>query len=561
MALNIAITSKYNPFTYEDYIKPLEGYWEDYEKQEAALDQLGTDVATLRPIIENMGEGEEKTKYTNWLNSLEQQAGNLQSNGLTAENRKALRELKTNYASLMPRLALAEEARRKAAADWMAERNSGKYFTDDNLPQELQNVNNFLDGNIPYYSKGISKDDVSKEALSVAKAFSSRVFTDPTITKDTQAGVDFIKQVEERGYNANIEDIQNDELLSPILESLYGEYGIDKNATDARSRSIRDHIAKEFWKGLVYEKQTNYQQYNPTKTDRDFTTIGKLPNGNTVIRSGNKHFEVDPRGVVVGEIGTSKDDLTISEKRQIEDNNIYLRNTVDGFDNWAYRNVGNINRVGEADERGLNTPIELYRAYKSSVLNYDEVKKSKRVQIMTGNEDVWFAKARKNKGEDTEGFDSARRLDNTIFLGIGSTIGGRYGESGELFGDNHMRLIDADVLLEYIDKESSISDKVSLLQDIYRNTDKSVRTSVGTKVVAAFKKILLDNIYKNEDGSLNVDKIAPFYYNNWFIFNGVLDSLPSTLAKQIMEAVYATPASSEASTSQQQPGKSSDDED
>ena len=40
MAFNIAVTSKYNPFTYEDYIKPLEGYWEDYEKQEAALADL-----------------------------------------------------------------------------------------------------------------------------------------------------------------------------------------------------------------------------------------------------------------------------------------------------------------------------------------------------------------------------------------------------------------------------------------------------------------------------------------------------------------------------------------
>ena len=31
MAFNIAVTSKYNPFTYEDYIKPLEQYTKDYK--------------------------------------------------------------------------------------------------------------------------------------------------------------------------------------------------------------------------------------------------------------------------------------------------------------------------------------------------------------------------------------------------------------------------------------------------------------------------------------------------------------------------------------------------
>lgn len=562
MALNIAITSKYNPLTYEDYIKPLEGYWEDYEKQEAAFDQLGTDVATLRPIIANMADGEEKTKYINWLNELEAQANSLQSNGLTTENRKALRGLKASYASLMPRLALAEESRRKAAAEWMAERNSGKYFTEDNLPQELQNVNNFLDGNIPSYSKGISKDEVSKEAMSAAKAFSSKVFNDPTITKESKAGIDFIKQVEERGYNVDIDDIQNDELLSPILESLYEEYGVDKNATDSRSKSIRDYIAKEFWKGLVYEKQTNYQQYKPGKIDRDFTTIGKLPNGNTVIRSGNKHFEIDPRGMIIGEIGTSSDNLTTTEKKQIENNNIYLRNTVDGFDNWVYGNVSNINRVGEADERGLNTPIELYQAYKNSVLDYDGSRKSKRAQIKTGNEDIWFAKARKNKGDDTEGFDSARKLDNTIFLGIGSTIGGRNSEWGELFGDNHMRLMDVDVLLDYIDREGNTLDKAKLLQDIYDSTKFSTSPTASEKAIAKFGELLLDNISKNKDGSLkiNAEAITPFYQNTLSLYNATLDILDPKVAKQIRNAVNASLASGE-ETPKPKSGKSSDDED
>lgn len=481
MALNIAITSKYNPLTYEDYIKPLEGYWEDYGKQEAAFDQLSTDVATLRPIIANMADGEEKTKYTNWLNNLEAQANSLQSNGLTTENRKALRDLKASYAALMPRLALAEESRRKAFTEWMNERNSGKYFTEAAPPLELQNAAYFLDGNIPSYSRGISKDEVSKEAMLAAKAFSSKMFNDPTITKHSQAGVNFIKQVEEVGYNADLDDIQNDELLSPILEALYEEYGVDKNATDSKSKAIRDHIAKEFWKGLVYEKQTNYQQYRPTKTDAPYHAIATLEDGNKLIRSGNKHLIIDKDNNLVGEYQAPKSkDNTPPTPTEVKRKN-FLSQHVIGFDQYRNSNVGNVHRSGDSLDAAYNSPLKVLERAKNSIVNTSWSENDEFTRVSDIDPAVLFEKSYGE--EDTDGTLKYFTPDNTVFFEIGGGARSRAFKDkyGELLGDNHIVGVDIDTILSLLElKENDFR----LLNNIYKQYMTWPNSNVASRINA-----------------------------------------------------------------------------
>lgn len=481
MALNTAITSKYNPFTYEDYIKPLEGYWEDYEKQEAALDKLGTDVATLRPIIENMAEGEEKIKYTNWLSNLEAQANSLQSNGLTNENRKALRDLKAGYAALMPRLASAEESRRKAAAEWMAERNSGKYFTEDNLPPELHNVTAFLDGNIPSYSRGLSKDEVSKEAMLAAKAFSSRVFNDPTITKDSKAGIDFIKQVEERGYNVDIDDIQNDELLSPILEALYEEYGVDKNATDSRSKSIRDHIAKEFWKGLVYEKQTNYQQYKPTNTDSPYHVIANLENGNKLIRSGNKHLIIDKDNNLVGEYQAPNPEDNIPPTPTEVKRKNFLSQHVIGYDQYKNAHVDDVHSPGRPLDAAYNSPLKVLQHAIDNINNTSWWDNDEFTRVSSKDPSILFAKS--DGVEDNDGSLKYFTPNNTVFFEIGGGARNRAFEDkhGELFGDNHIVGVDIDTILSTLQLKEN---DMRLLNNIYKQYQSWPNSNVTRKIEA-----------------------------------------------------------------------------
>ena len=98
MAFNIAITSKYDPFTYEDYIKPLENYWKEYAAHEEALSNTDVAASTLEYIINAEPENSPlRTSYANFRKKLEE-ASNALVNGFDATDRALLRELKSTFA-------------------------------------------------------------------------------------------------------------------------------------------------------------------------------------------------------------------------------------------------------------------------------------------------------------------------------------------------------------------------------------------------------------------------------------------------------------------------------
>lgn len=166
MALNIAITSKYNPFTYEDYIKPLEGYWEDYEKQEAALADLDTSLQSLNYIVNTEPEESSlRTTYNQYKDKLEKASQALQKEGLTAANRKALSALKsqfakeinpiaTQYKALMgqveaqqkarqsnPSIRFKEDARTKSVSDFITNpRWQSDFYVGDTITKDVSDM-------------------------------------------------------------------------------------------------------------------------------------------------------------------------------------------------------------------------------------------------------------------------------------------------------------------------------------------------------------------------------------------------------------------------------------
>ena len=52
MAFNIAVKSKYNPFKYEDYVKPLDEYAKSYEKYEDLITAEEVKLSALEPYTD-----------------------------------------------------------------------------------------------------------------------------------------------------------------------------------------------------------------------------------------------------------------------------------------------------------------------------------------------------------------------------------------------------------------------------------------------------------------------------------------------------------------------------
>lgn len=492
MGLNIAITSKYNPFTYEDYIKPMEQYWKDYDKYEEDLDKLTTDVATMRSVIGTMKEGAEKTKYNKYLTSLDNQVNSLASEGLTAQNRKALRDLKNEYSELMPRLALAEEARRKDLAEYTKLANSGEYFLYNESPID-KTVEDYLDGKQPSYNIGLSKTKIGQTAQEAGKAYSSRVFPDATTEEITLAGKKFLQVTEERGVQAALADVSTqDPRFSAILTELYREAGID-NMSSQEQEKAKKHIAKNFWEGLAYQKAVDYKSIASSQPPKDPTpVVAHLPNGNSIVRSGNRHFIVDKDGNWIGEFKSNDETtkpLTPNQLAEKFDRDKYLKNVVEGYDVWKDENIIDPGKAKDHDENFTNDPKALVGKYVSSVTDPVGTWSRWRSNLITNNADKILEIAA-TKAENANLFKKYRQPENTIIIGSGSAIGKYKGVGkGEFFGDNHISLINVDTFFDNL--PSNLESLLPVLEDIY-DTYKKMSTHEANKKV--FDKV--DSIVK-----------------------------------------------------------------
>lgn len=528
MGLNVAITSKYDPFTYKDYIKPLEGYWEDYDKHEADLDKLATDTATLREVINSMSDGEEKTKYTEYLNSLDAQAGSLATSGLTSANRKALRDLKNQYASLMPRLALAEEARRKDLADYTKRVNSGEYFMYNDSPLN-KNVVDYLDGNLPTYNAGLNKQLFGQEVENAAKAYSSRIFPEMEPQEVEKLGRKFIQFTQEKGVNANLSDIEGSEQFSPILEELYAEAGVN-NMNQTEAAKTKDFINRKFWEGLVYQKNVSLQQGKYAKADSAYEIIGQDENGNTIIRSGNNHFVVDPNNRIIGDTSFDGSDNNKADGRESFSSRIF------GFDQWRKKDIEVIGKEDTFDESWTKSPSTVVENYINTVSGSSSVNSSNSTNILNSYDPATLlqkVRAKVTGDTDKKLFDKYRTVNNSMFLGAGSYVGKtKNNKKGEFLGDNHIINISVDEFFNQLDnKQLPCSTLYPIYENIWSVYGDKPKHEARNRVLKAAK----DAMTFSENGKTywNSVEIKWLKDNAPTLYNYIYKSSTSSVQKQL----------------------------
>lgn len=144
----ITVTSQYKPFTYEELVKPLEGYWKKYDKAEEDLGNLSTQLAALDYIVESEPEDSPlRAKYSNYKAKLETAAETLGQRGLTQEVRNLLKETNASFAKDISPIA-TQYARRQKLEDEQRKiktSNPSVYFSkraaETSLAEMMENPN------------------------------------------------------------------------------------------------------------------------------------------------------------------------------------------------------------------------------------------------------------------------------------------------------------------------------------------------------------------------------------------------------------------------------------
>lgn len=253
---SFVVDNNYQPFNMQEMLTPMLMYKDEFEKREAALDELNRNTDTfkyLEQVAKDNTESEAARIYTNYANDLRNYGEDFAQNGLNMGNRRGLLNLKRRYQGEIGRLVSADAAMQeeRKLRRTMNAKDSSMLYAQDNL-----SIDDFLDGTTPNLYN-ISGTELYTRGAAAGKVASSRVY---------QAGDEgstlngyYRKWVERNGYSkesmdafrANASAIPE---LQQAADAILAERGVTENLTGNNLERARQSVLNGIIDGAVYQE-------------------------------------------------------------------------------------------------------------------------------------------------------------------------------------------------------------------------------------------------------------------------------------------------------------------
>lgn len=262
----IAITSKYKPFTYEDYIKPLEQYTKDYKAQEEKIQKELTDIASLESLIydEALKTDEDNqeyiNQYSNYVKSLHDLTDKLYNEGFDRRTQgQAFLDTQKVYNSKIKPLALALTGMQKAHIEEAKLRQQGFILGKG---ADNWSISDYYGMNTPAEATKVSLDSIEKNTAEIAKSLTAAMETKYSIDKKKIINGTLQGYTAEKGINP-LEYAQNNSNLSAaelnvleliknqVKERILNDLGYTETEYGALDSATRARIDEKVHAGLI----------------------------------------------------------------------------------------------------------------------------------------------------------------------------------------------------------------------------------------------------------------------------------------------------------------------
>ena len=172
---SLVINSKFQPFSFERYIQPLQMYGAAFREQQDALSELDTKASVWENLANEQTDPETYKQYKAFADALHSQAESISKSGINTSSRQAMLDMRARYAR---EITPIEQAYNKRAADIarqqkLSDATGGKtVFTrtaaTTSLDDYRKGVEDFGQANL---------DQIMQESAAGAKAMSARIFS------------------------------------------------------------------------------------------------------------------------------------------------------------------------------------------------------------------------------------------------------------------------------------------------------------------------------------------------------------------------------------------------
>lgn len=326
-----AVAPTFTPLDYKTRIAPLEQYKEEYDKRMDALDEQGVLADAIGGLIDENQDPELARTYRDYNDKMVSTAQNLLQTGDLGSSRRALGELRRDYANKLIPIQQAYNLRAEdAKADREMRRKDPSYRSNNPLNNPLSA---YMNGNMPDQF-GVSGDKLYAEGLADAKAQSERVHRILQDWKvDPKLGNEWYTKRIASGYNADetaamlaemagvdLDNAKTQEEIKQLSQAgqyvydamnrIYSANGVDNLTSDADRAHMQGRILDGIVAGLTYKESDEEKQHdpllglkaaklraelNPTTTDPKNTSpreyIGKYGKEGRIIAEKVKEFD------------------------------------------------------------------------------------------------------------------------------------------------------------------------------------------------------------------------------------------------------------------------------
>lgn len=317
MKIVLTNNARFNPYTFDEMLKPLAMAADAYNTVQSGIEELGAKADLMKMYANEVPDSKTANMYNSYANDLEKQASMLAKHGLTPASRQGLLNMKRRYNSEVVPIETAV-ARREALTKEQREallRDPSLMFDVDYSKTQLDYL---LDNPNATYNP-ISGNELTKRATQMASNLAKVVQGNPKY--QSILGGQYFQQMTQMGYTPAqiMQTILNDDNapaeLRQIAETVFNEAGLSKYSQDIQDRA-RGFINSGLYEGIgtaKYDVMNNRGYISPTerkrldmaKEQQDWAREQKeestkgvlLPNGNRLkVIGAGRAVEIAPDG-------------------------------------------------------------------------------------------------------------------------------------------------------------------------------------------------------------------------------------------------------------------------
>lgn len=272
MKIVLTNSAKFNPYTFDEMLKPLAMASDAYNAVQSGIEELGAKADLMKMYANEVPDSKTANMYNSYAKDLEKQASMLAKHGLTPASRQGLLNMKRRYNSEVVPIETAV-ARREALTKEQREallRDPSLMFDVDYSKTQLDYL---LDNPNATYNP-ISGNELTKRAAQMAGNLAKVVQGNPKYQSILNG--QYFQQMTQMGYTPTqiMQTILNDDNapveLRQIAETVFNDAGLSKYSQDIQDRA-RGFINSGLYEGIgtaKYDAMSNRGYISPAERER-----------------------------------------------------------------------------------------------------------------------------------------------------------------------------------------------------------------------------------------------------------------------------------------------------